>query len=175
MKDLERIVRLCGGEWPREDAKSLSLRNNSTAVTVHCGDSNLPGAYTRHNFYDEVARLRKEYEYGYGVKPVFKDWLTRGLNDGQGVVADAPVSATIQPQNKYQRTIKPTLPCNTSSTPLIIDVYDVIDAYEVTSPELQHAIKKLLAVGIRGHKSAEQDLQDIIDSVERAKQRLAVS
>lgn len=50
-----------------------------------------------------------------------------------------------------------------------IDVYDLIQIYEVTNPALQHALKKILMAGQRGHKDFEQDCQDIIDSVNRAK------
>lgn len=61
--------------------------------------------------------------------------------------------------DKYKREIKPGV---------FIDVYDVIDCYEVTSGALQHALKKILAAGKRGHKDYEQDLIDILSSVERA-------
>ena len=61
--------------------------------------------------------------------------------------------------DKYKREIKPGV---------FIDVYDVIDCYEVTSGALQHALKKILAAGKRGHKDYEQDLIDILASVERA-------
>tara|TARA_R110000851_G_scaffold76652_1_gene168615 strand:+ start:411 stop:812 length:402 start_codon:yes stop_codon:yes gene_type:complete len=60
-------------------------------------------------------------------------------------------------------------PANKYSTP-IGDVYDVLKAFEVTNPALQHLIKKALKVGNRGHKDIETDLQDIIDSAVRAKQ-----
>ena len=58
---------------------------------------------------------------------------------------------------------------NKYSTP-IGDVYDVLKAFEVTNPALQHLIKKALKVGKRGHKDIETDLQDIIDSAVRAKE-----
>lgn len=61
--------------------------------------------------------------------------------------------------DKYKREIKPGV---------FVDVYDVIDCFEVTSGALQHAVKKLLAAGKRGHKDYEQDLIDILSSVERA-------
>lgn len=51
-----------------------------------------------------------------------------------------------------------------------VDVYDVLQAFDVTNPALQHLIKKALCVGIRGHKTKQQDLQDIIDSAIRAKE-----
>lgn len=63
--------------------------------------------------------------------------------------------------NKYLREIKPGV---------FVDVYDVLIAWNVTNPALQHLIKKALQAGERGHKSREQDLQDIIDSAIRAKE-----
>lgn len=50
-----------------------------------------------------------------------------------------------------------------------IDVYDLIMLYEVDNPALQHTLKKILMAGKRGHKDFDQDIQDIIDSVQRAK------
>lgn len=49
-----------------------------------------------------------------------------------------------------------------------IDVYDVIDAWGVKCPALQHLIKKALQCGDRGHKDEKQDLQDIYASSVRA-------
>ncbi len=63
--------------------------------------------------------------------------------------------------NKYLREIKPGV---------FVDVYDVLMAWNVTNPALKHLIKKALQAGERGHKSREQDLQDIIDSAIRAKE-----
>lgn len=73
-----------------------------------------------------------------------------------------PYEKTVGPfysNDKYKREIKPGV---------FIDVYDLIDCYEVTSGALQHALKKILAAGKRGHKDYEQDLIDILSSVERA-------
>lgn len=48
-----------------------------------------------------------------------------------------------------------------------IDVYRILHTFEVTDPCAQHAIKKLLAMGKRGHKDAEKDVQDVIDTMTR--------
>lgn len=61
-------------------------------------------------------------------------------------------------QNKYTRTLKGQK----------VDVYDVLKAFNVTDPALQHLIKKALCCGLRGHKDQAQDLQDIVDSAKRA-------
>lgn len=50
-----------------------------------------------------------------------------------------------------------------------VDVYRVLELFEVTDPCLQHAIKKLLCAGGRGAKDIEQDVQEAIDSLERWK------
>ena len=62
--------------------------------------------------------------------------------------------------NKYKRIVKVAE----------IDVYDVLKAWNVTNPALQHLIKKALQAGNRGHKDLQTDLQDIIDSAVRAKE-----
>ena len=49
-----------------------------------------------------------------------------------------------------------------------IDVYDVLNAFAVTCPATQHAIKKLLMQGKRGHKSGIGDLLEARASVDRA-------
>jgi hypothetical protein len=50
-----------------------------------------------------------------------------------------------------------------------IDVYRVLSLFNVTDPCLQHATKKLLVAGGRGHKDISRDVQDVIDSLERWK------
>ena len=51
-----------------------------------------------------------------------------------------------------------------------LDVYRVISIFGVTDPCIQHALKKLLCSGVRGHKDQEKDIQDVIDTLERWKQ-----
>ena len=75
--------------------------------------------------------------------------------------------------NKYQRVINGK-PCKTPfeimPDGLIIDVYDVLKAFEVTCPATQHAIKKMLMAGERGHKDKQTDLNEAIQSLQRAKE-----
>lgn len=49
-----------------------------------------------------------------------------------------------------------------------IDVYDVLVAFNVTNPALQHLVKKALCAGLRGHKNKEQDMAEIMESAQRA-------
>lgn len=48
-----------------------------------------------------------------------------------------------------------------------IDVYRVLELFEVSSPSLQHALKKLLVAGGRGHKDLEKDVKEAIVSLSR--------
>ena len=73
--------------------------------------------------------------------------------------AAAAKQAAITP-SKYTKTIRG----------VSVDVYDVLQAWGVSNPALQHLIKKALQCGRRGHKDNAQDLQDIIDSAIRAKE-----
>lgn len=52
----------------------------------------------------------------------------------------------------------------------MIDVYRVLELFSVTHPALQHAAKKILAAGCRGAKDWEKDVQEAIDSLNRALQ-----
>lgn len=49
-----------------------------------------------------------------------------------------------------------------------IDVYDVLKAWNVTCPAIQHAIKKLLMPGQRGHKDKLNDLEEAHNAIQRA-------
>nr|QMP82912.1 MAG: hypothetical protein [Caudoviricetes sp.] len=51
-----------------------------------------------------------------------------------------------------------------------IDVYRVLELFEVVDPAIQHAIKKLLVAGGRGHKNIEKDIDEAIVSLTRWKE-----
>lgn len=48
-----------------------------------------------------------------------------------------------------------------------IDVYRTLDLFGVTHPCLQHAAKKILCAGQRGHKDQQRDVQEAIDTLRR--------
>lgn len=76
---------------------------------------------------------------------------------------DLTTDFTKASSNKYEREI--TDRQGNSDT---VDVYDVIIAYGVTCPATQHAIKKLLCTGDRGHKDTLTDLSEARDAITRA-------
>ena len=68
--------------------------------------------------------------------------------------------------NKYLKKI--TAKDDEGSYEFHVDIYDVLQAWQVTNPAIQHAIKKLLQPGQRGHKTRAEDLQEALVSIERA-------
>ncbi len=54
-----------------------------------------------------------------------------------------------------------------------IDVYRVLDLFQVTHPSIQHAIKKLLVAGGRGSKDTAKDVAEAIVSLQRWQQMQA--
>ncbi len=72
---------------------------------------------------------------------------------------------------KYVKQIHESL-YNDGRDPMDVDVYDVLKAFNVTCPAIQHAVKKLLCPGQRGGKDAMQDLIESRFSIDRAMQLL---
>jgi len=81
-------------------------------------------------------------------------------------VTDEPKQPTSS-GNKYHRVIRPSMG-ESGAVPITVDVYDVLGAYGVTCPAIGHAIKKLLCPGMRGAKTARQDISEAIGSLHRA-------
>lgn len=67
---------------------------------------------------------------------------------------------------KYIRTIYPRED-EPSQEGIKVDVYNVLDAYEVDNPAIAHAIKKLLCAGLRNKGSFTQDCREAIDAINR--------
>jgi len=62
--------------------------------------------------------------------------------------------------NKYHRDL-----LGLCGTKAVTDVYRVLTAFNVTSPPIQHGIKKLLCAGIRGKGNEVQDLEEARDCI----------
>jgi hypothetical protein len=70
--------------------------------------------------------------------------------------------------SKYHRVIHGLNNHHQVRSSVTVDVYSVLTAFDVTSPGLQHAIKKLLCAGIREKASRLQDLKEARDALDRA-------
>ena len=65
---------------------------------------------------------------------------------------------------KYLRTIRAA----DGDGVVNVDVYEVLEAFEVTCPARAHAIKKLLCCGTRGKGDSIADLLGVLAAVNRA-------
>lgn len=117
--------------------------------------------------YDDQA---KEYVFAYKKLNILRILIVITYNDLMAnylpkdtVLNDAvdealkEVSKNEDKPNKYKKQCKG----------IEIDVYDVLKAFNVVNPAIQHAIKKLLAGGQRGYKDVEQDYNEAIQSIQR--------
>lgn len=66
--------------------------------------------------------------------------------------------------NKYHREI-----IGFCGTKVEVDVYRVLDAFKTGSAALDHAAKKILCTGIRGHKDYVTDIDNAIESLQEAR------
>lgn len=94
------------------------------------------------------------------------DIISTNGNDGMHYDEQREQQEQAQPAapqaNKYDRAIIGKY----GSGKCTVDVYRVLNAFPSGSPEIDHALKKLLAPGKRGVKSELQDLKEAIQSIE---------
>ena len=69
---------------------------------------------------------------------------------------------------KYLRKIASASQSISAGGPIEVDVYSVLEAFDVTCQARGHAIKKLLAAGLRGKGSQLDDLYGALAAVSRA-------
>ena len=102
------------------------------------------------------------YRDDHSVCPRFEDengnfwWIP--LDDVKLIYEHKPEQEPKDSPNKYIRTI----------SGVDLDVYDILKAWDVTCPATQHAIKKLLMPGQRGHKNKLNDLEEAHAAIQRA-------
>ncbi len=147
----------------------MSYRELKEGEPMQEGDEYLSiGNWYKFDAYNFGCNFFEHAHYEKGRRLITKEEFDESCNDEpEFIIGKEPVDQVIYAtsakpiRNKYSREIAPGV---------YVDVYDVLKAFNVTNSALQHLIKKALAVGIRGHKDASEDYQDIIDSAIRAKE-----
>lgn len=142
-------------------AQREPITNVTVNISAPCGEDDLNDCIGQHHCREKVGGLYMDGKQhtahldGTNCRCKPSDVMIQGIpiNEING-------TETVT-YNKYLREIKPGV---------WVDIYDVLKAWDVTNPALQHLIKKAAQPGERGHKTREQDLQDIIDSAIRAKE-----
>lgn len=105
---------------------------------------------------------------GYSAGDRFKCVNSDNVQEYNGSECQSVIIAQREPVTNATPTVTNDTKYNRPCKGITIDVYDVLKAFNVTCPALQHLIKKALAVGQRGHKDASEDLKDILASAKRA-------
>lgn len=126
---------------------------------------------------DRVRRLHTSYmEVTCGKEYIVEDFNTEGDITLKGVggsyvynnfelVEDTPTEPDgLDDGKKYVKTI-----FGLCGTAVKIDVYRVLDAYPTGDAALDHAIKKALNAGNRGHKDKITDYKNIEESARKAR------
>ena len=91
--------------------------------------------------------------------------LKRLMNERDKVnTSENPNSSELKDGDKYIRTIY-----GFCGTPVKVDVYRVSDAFPTGSAPIDHAVKKMLCAGLRGHKDKLTDIDNAIESLQAAR------
>lgn len=94
--------------------------------------------------------------------------LKRLMNERDKVnTSEKPNSSEFKDGDKYIRTIT-----GLDGTKTTVDVYRVLDAFNTGCAATDHAIKKMLCAGLRGHKDKLTDYDNAIESLQAAKELL---
>ncbi len=88
------------------------------------------------------------------------NWDIQAHYANESDLARAMAPVVLEP-NPYSHYVKDVRGLNK------LDVYRVLELFEVKSPAIQHAIKKLLAAGGRGAKDTKKDVAEAIVSLKR--------
>jgi len=159
----------CKSEAVARGLKSPLLGN--TAVCYNCGYTSVISAFLEIG--DKIKRDDN------GIYPVddkeltCEEVLSAHIPDENTGLRKRAQEATMDKGEKYRKVITGKT-INTGAITryesVIVDVYDVLVAFKVTDPAVQHAVKKLLAMGQRGHKDKMTDLKEAHWQLERAMQ-----
>lgn len=92
------------------------------------------------------------------------------LKGDSSMITEGPVNSVEpvkeEPKETGSKYIRSLVGLNGVVVPT--DIYRVLHAYSTGIPQLDHLSKKSLCAGLRGHKSLEQDLVDIIEAAQNA-------
>lgn len=152
--DVVEVFGLFGFEWGK-DASTSYFDKNSPCDKLRVNEDGLfksdfsETSKTRKLTYNQIIAIGK-------LKRMMLDKVEAKLIDHQTL--GNKVTA-----NKYEREIT-----DRQGNIATVDVYDVLKAFNVTCPATQHAVKKLLCSGLRGHKDLQTDLIEAKESIVRA-------
>lgn len=150
MKQLaeERMVAVCASAWAKETGRDPTHAENRIKETTKA-EAEL----------DKEARVKgiiahKNAEYAKDKA----DAMIQHLKERRKPMGISSIEAS-----KYPHYFKDVRHLN------YVDIYRLLDLFEITDQPVAHAIKKLMAAGKRGAKDADKDISEAIDCLLRRK------
>lgn len=148
--------------FPRYE--DCTFEENESAILV----ADEYGDFTGQGFEDKHCKRQLTYPQIMAIGKLKRMMLERAVPAVEfGVVEDELIDhqtlGNKASSNKYEREIT-----DRQGNSATVDVYDVLKAFNVTCPATQHAVKKLLCSGLRGHKDLQTDLIEARESIVRA-------
>lgn len=146
---------------PVEKAEKI-IAQDGDCTGVHCEDDECP-CYASHaccdGFPEEYYKLRVK------LCNEFLDNTRHGQLTQMKETADTLIGYGVA-STKYNKPIT-----GIDGVKTTVDVYRVLVAFNIVDPELQHSLKKLLNLGVRGKGDYTQDLDEAILSLQKMKER----
>ena len=146
------LFRKVGGTWHFDKTGVSGEWKSSSRPQLHFYDA------------DDYCELKQQWpETDERIDRIGRDRTTEDMGHYDEQREQHEQAQPAAPQaNKYDRTILGKY----GSGKCTVDVYRVLNAFPSGSPEIDHALKKLLAPGKRGVKDELQDLEEAIQSIE---------
>jgi hypothetical protein len=147
-------------EWPYDNEHTLYLLDepeDDNPYSVSVDGSGADAILTK-----EIYNLLTQDKAEEGLKNIQQCVDSRNLLQQRADTQNLALS-NYGDGKKYLKTI-----VGICGTPVLVDVYRVINGFAVLDSGLQHLIKKALNVGARGHKDTLRDYQDIHESASKA-------
>ena len=134
-------------------------RENECPIYAVCGE--IDGDNSPH-----PAKVSGFLKFLEGCGGAIKTGKHSGIIVGNTIIGSNAMPEVNPAASKYNRPIT-----GLDGTKTTVDVYRVLVAFSITDPELQHSLKKLLNLGIRGKGDYTQDLDEAILSLQKMKER----
>lgn len=150
--DLNKAAFCCLG-----NSKGLGLVVVCKNTELDYSDAHSDAHRKRKLTYNDIIQLKKVDVDNCNVDKLVSNRVSTVNRDLEGQMTSRATN------NKYERMVE-----DRYGDSCHVDVYDVLKAFEVTCPAIQHAIKKLLCTGLRGHKDRDTDLLEAKESIVRA-------
>lgn len=163
-----------GKVWTREEFEACGKPTVEYRFNDKCANPLLKSEFSDYYYYLIDSGKWQKYDdmpprHWDGAVKISDNMVNNYIKQGVITLNESSIDATVEDfeasvsNNKYERELT-----DRQGNSATIDVYDVLQAFNVTCPATQHAVKKLLCTGVRGHKDGDTDLLEAREAITRA-------